>query len=171
MNRQKWFDKKFQFELSQDNFDSILNRLSKNPENISQLVSALSKEILTKRIDNHWSIQENAGHLIDLEELHDGRIDDFINGKEMLRSADLENRKTEEAKHNDKNISEMLTQLKTVRENFVKRLKNLDSKILSRNSLRPRINQPMRPIDMAQFIQEHDEHHIETIKELMRMLQ
>ncbi len=170
MNGQKWFDKKFRFELPQNNLYTILDKLSENPDIISKIVSGLPKEILTKRIDNRWSIQENVGHLIDLEELHDGRIDDFISGKEILRPADLNNQKTDEAKHNDKNINELLTQLKNVRENFVKRLKNLDAKILSRISIHPRLNQPMRPIDMAQFILEHDEHHIQTIKELIEQL-
>jgi len=29
------------------------------------------------------------------------------------------------------------------------------------------LKQPMHPIDMAQFVLEHDEHHIQTIKELI----
>ena len=170
MNRLKWFDKKFQFELSQENFDSILNRLSENPEKISRLVSSLPKEILIKRIDNRWSIQENVGHLVDIEELHEGRIDDFIAGKATLRAADLNNRKTEEANHNKKNINELLSELKRVRENFVTRMKQLDVSILSRRSIHPRLNQSMRPIDMAQFVLEHDEHHIQTIQTIKEII-
>jgi len=167
MNRQKWFDKKFQFDLSGDHYGSVLKKLRETPENIAQLVSPLQEEVLTKRIENRWSIKENIGHLIDLEELHDGRIDDFIAGKEILRSADLNNRKTDEANHNNKKIGDLLSQLKMVRENFVKRMKHLDVQILSSTSKHPRLNQPMRPIDMAQFVLEHDEHHIESIKEII----
>jgi uncharacterized damage-inducible protein DinB len=165
--RQKWFDKKFQFELPQEKYDSILNQLKETPEKISLLVSSLTEDILSKRVDNKWSIKENVGHLVDLEELHDGRIDDFIDGKKTLRSADLKNIKTEEADHNSKNISELLTQLKNVRENFVERLKVLDEKVLANSSIHPRLHQPMRPIDMAQFVLEHDKHHIQTIKDLI----
>jgi len=171
MERQKWFDKKFQFKLSQDNYDLILNRLKGNPDKIAQTVSSLNKNILTKKVDGHWSIQENVGHLIDLEELHDGRIDDFIAGKEILRPADLNNGKTDKANHNDKNINDLLIQLKIVRENFVNRMKNLDAKILSRSSIHPRLKQPMKPINMAQFVLEHDEHHIQTIIEIISKLQ
>lgn len=170
MEGQKWFDKKFRFELSQDNYDLILNRLKENPDKISRLVSSLHKSILTNKVDGHWSIQENVGHLIDLEELHDGRIDDFIAGKEILRPADLNNRNTEEANHNNKNISELLARLKMVRENFIKRMKQLDAKVQSKSSIHPRLKQPMRPIDMAQFVLEHDEHHIQTIKEIISVL-
>jgi len=170
VKRQKWFDKKFQFDLSEDHYGSVLKKLRETPENIAQLVSPLSEEVLTKRIENRWSIKENIGHLIDLEELHDGRIDDFIAGKEILRPADLNNRKTDEANHNNKKIGDLLSQLKMVRENFVKRMKHLDVQILSSSSKHPRLNQPMRPIDMAQFVLKHDEHHIQTIKELINQL-
>jgi len=50
-------------------------------------------------------------------------------------------------------------------------MKYLDDKVRKQSSIHPRLNQPMRPIDMAQFILEHDEHHIETIKELIKKLQ
>ena len=168
--REKWFDKKFRFDFSYDNYGSVLMKLRENPERISKLVSSLLPEILTKKVDGKWSIQENIGHLIDLEELHDGRIDDFIKKKERLRPADLNNRKTEEANHNGRNINDLLKQLKEVRENFVKRMKHLDEKVLLHSAIHPRLNQPMRPIDMAQFVLEHDEHHIGTIEELIKEL-
>jgi len=168
MSRQKWFDKKFQFELSHNEYELILSRLNENPELISNLVSLLPVAILTKKVDNGWSIQENVGHFIDLEELHTGRIDDFTAGKETLRPADLNNKKTDEANHNNENINDLLKKLKSAREDFVSKMKNLDAKILKRSSIHPRLNQPMRPIDMAQFVLEHDERHIETIKELMK---
>ena len=167
MIKQKWFDKKFEFKYSPADYDLLLNELMKTPEIISQIVSSLPEEMLTKKIDNRWSIKENIGHLIDLEELHDGRIDDFISGKEILRPADLNNRKTDEANHNSKNISQLLIQLKQVRENFLERLSDLDASVRERVAIHPRLNQPMRPIDMAQFVLEHDEHHIQTIKELI----
>jgi hypothetical protein len=167
MRKLKWFDKIFQFDLSQDHYGLVLKKLRGSPEDIALLVSPLLEEILTKRIKNSWSIKENVGHLIDLEELHDGRIDDFIAGKKILRPADLNNQKTDEANHNGKNINDLINQLKVVREDFVKRMKHLDAQILSRSSIHPRLNQPMRPIDMAQFVLEHDEHHIQTIKELI----
>jgi hypothetical protein len=170
MTKQKWFNKKFRFQLPLGDYESILSKLSENPEKISHLVSTLPIDILTKKVDNRWSVQENVGHLIDLEELHIGRIDDFINGEKILRSADLNNRKTDEANHNDRNIDDLLKKLKLVRENFIDRMKNLDKEILTRSSIHPRLNQPMRPIDMAQFVLEHDEHHIETIKDLIKKL-
>jgi len=171
MGRQKWFDKKFTFAHSQDDYNKILNQLLENHEELTKMVSSLPSDKLTKKVDGKWSIQENIGHLIDLEELHDGRIDDFIAGKEILRPADLKNRKSDEANHNDKNVNDLLLELKIVRKNFVKRLQTLETKVLSRSSIHPRLKQQMKPIDMAQFVLEHDEHHIQTIKEMISKLQ
>ncbi len=167
MKNLKWFDKKFQFDLTPDKYSLLLKKLLETPDTISHLVSSIDETVLINKIDNRWSIKENIGHLIDLEELHDGRIDDFIAGKEILRSADLNNRKTNEANHNSKKITDLVNELKVAREEFVKRMKHLDGKTLSTSSIHPRLNQQMRPIDMAQFVLEHDEHHIEKIRELI----
>ena len=82
MNRVKWFDKKFTFNLNQDDFQSILSKLRETSERIAELVNPVSEEVLVKKIEENWSVKENIGHLVDLEELHSGRIDDFIEGKD-----------------------------------------------------------------------------------------
>lgn len=147
--RQKWFDKKFTFQHSRDEYNKIMNQLKETPDKISLLVSSLPEDMLSKGVDNKCSIKKNFGHLIDLEELHHSRTDDFIDGKEILRSTDLKNKKTEEADHNNKSIDELLGQFKKLRENFIKRLKELDEKVLANSSIHPRLNQPIRPINMA----------------------
>jgi hypothetical protein len=43
------------------------------------------------------SIQEQAGHLLDLESLGMGCLDDHEKGRKTLSAADMENRKTHEA--------------------------------------------------------------------------
>ncbi len=170
MSKTKWFEKKFEFDLSQDEFSSILNRLRETPDKIEQLVFSVSPEILTKKINESWSIQEHIGHIIDLEELHEERIDDFINKAEELRAADLANKKTHEADHNQKEIAKLLQKLRATRQNLIDRLGGLDDNVLSHVSIHPRLNQPMRPIDMAQFVAEHDDHHINSIIDLSEQL-
>jgi uncharacterized damage-inducible protein DinB len=168
MNRVKWIDKKFDFHLNQKEFESLLSKLNETPDRISRLVINVPEEFLIRKVGHKWSIKENIGHLVDLEELHGGRIDDFSEGKENLRPADLNNIKTNEANHNEKDINSLLNDFKSVRERFVKRLSEFDETVLNKNLLHPRLNQSMRPIDMAQFVLEHDKHHIETIKEILK---
>ncbi len=167
MHRVKWFDKKFTFSLNQDEYKDILSKLNRTPDRIAKLVNHITSEQLIKRIDEMWSVKENIGHLIDLEELHNGRIDDFIAGKDILRPADLTNKKTNEGGHNIKDINYLINEFKKERIHFVKRLSELDEVTLKKSAIHPRLNKPMRPIDMAQFVLEHDEHHIETINEII----
>ena len=167
MKRTKWFERKFELELPDEKLNQVLERISKSPLVIQDLVKNVPEEKLNEKPNGKWSIKENVGHLTDLEELHTGRIDDFIKGKKILRPADLRNLKTEEAGHNNKSLNQLITEFMRARENFLRRIKSLDKKVLDTVSIHPRLNQPMRIVDMAYFIAEHDDNHIETIKELM----
>jgi hypothetical protein len=131
------------------------------------IATSLTDAQLKYRPANKWSIQENIGHLGDLEELHDGRIDDFLAGKEMLRAADMANIQTNSSLHNNRKIEDLLQQFINRREHFVKRLMQLDDKTHERKSMHPRLKVLMRPVDLAYFTAEHDDHHLASIREIM----
>jgi hypothetical protein len=84
--------------------------------------------LVTRKDGDAWSIQEHAGHLVDLDGLHDGRLDDYLAGAAALRAADLKNRKTHEAGHNDRPLAELLEAFRGVRGRFVARLEAWDPK-------------------------------------------
>jgi hypothetical protein len=46
-------------------------------------------------------MQENAGHLLDLESLFAQRLDEYLASAATLHAADMSNRKTYEANHNE----------------------------------------------------------------------
>jgi hypothetical protein len=54
------------------------------------------------------------------------------------------------------------------RERFVARLDAWDQNLIGLTALHPRLNQPMRVIDMAFFTAEHDDHHLARMTELAR---
>jgi uncharacterized damage-inducible protein DinB len=170
ISRLPWVDRKFDFNLPIEMFPNIIERVRGTPARLEDLIKSLSSEILTSRINGKWSIQEHAGHLSDLETLHEGRLDDFLSGKEILRAADMSNKKTNEANHNSRNIHDILKEFRTNRMNFVKRLENLDAKQVSLESLHPRLKQKMRIIDNLFFVAEHDDHHLASITEIIRTL-
>ncbi len=135
---------------------------------LEELVRGLSRDVLTRRDDDKWSIQEHAGHLWDVEALWDGRLDDFEAGLDELRPADLENRKTHEANHNDSDIEALLKGFRGAREAIVERLDFYDERFVERSALHPRLEQPMRVLDLVVFVAEHDDHHLARIRELTR---
>lgn len=122
IKKQLWFDRKFSFSYGADMFPNIVERLREVPTRIEEKVSNLTNEELTKRIKNAWSIQENIGHLLTVEDLWMGRLNDLMDGKKSLRPADLLNKASHEANYNTKQISEILTAFRQEREGFVNRL-------------------------------------------------
>jgi uncharacterized damage-inducible protein DinB len=164
----RWFDRRFNFDLPEALFPVVIERLRGTPARIEEKVRDLSPTVLTRREGDAWSIQEHIGHLVDLDSLHDGRLDDFLAGATILRAADLTNRKTHEAGYNERPLADLLQAFRRERERFVARLDAWDERLISRIAVHPRLNQPMRVIDMALFTAEHDDHHLARMTELAR---
>jgi uncharacterized damage-inducible protein DinB len=169
LKRTNWFDRQFPLDVPIELLPNIVERLRGCPVYLRERVQSLSGETLIYRDDNKWSIQENAGHLLDLESLWAGRLKDFIAGREVLRPTDLSNSQTDEHNYNAANIAEILDNFASMRASFVKELEGLDTTMVERTALHPRLNQPMRVVDMAFFVAEHDMHHLARITELIKL--
>ena len=163
----KWIERKFDFTFPLGLFPCILERLRGTPARLFEMTGSMPDEIAGKKMNDGWSIKEHIGHLSDLEELHEGRIDDFLSGLKTLCAADMQNRKTYQAGHNSKSVQALLNQFRERREKFVKRLGQLSEKEVSLVSFHPRLKQPMRLVDMAFFTAEHDDHHLASVTELI----
>ena len=163
-----WFERKFDLGLPPDAAPELLERLRQAPQHLADALQGLSPETLTKKRDGKWSIQENAGHLLDLEPLWDQRLDNYEAGAIALQPADLENRKTHQAAHNDRPISGILAEFAAVRGRFVERIAGMTPAELARTALHPRLHQPMSVVDLCFFVVEHDDHHLRTIEELKK---
>jgi hypothetical protein len=162
----KWVERKFDFDFPVGVLPWIVERLRGTPARIEESIRDIRPEILIVRPDGKWSIQENIGHLVKVEELHDGRIDDYLDGKETLRAADMENRATINADFNSQDIESIVKSFRRVRKDFVRRLEEIDIGIAGRSVIHPRLNKPMRLVDMAFFAAEHDDYHLAVIRRL-----
>jgi uncharacterized damage-inducible protein DinB len=163
-----WFERQFTLNLSAWMFPNLVERLRGTPARAEELAASLDKDLLTKRDGDEWSIQENVGHLWDLEALWLARVHDFLAGKQVLRSADLTNSKTYEANHNASDISHILQHFRQARQQFVQELEALSEEDVMRTSSHPRLKQPMRLVDHVYFVAEHDDHHLAQITRLKR---
>src|SRR5258707_12277128 len=113
-----WTQRHFTFNLPEDLFPVVVERLRGTPTRIEDKVRSLPASVLTRREGEAWSIQEHVGHLLDLDELHAGRLDDFLAGAPVLRAADMANRKTHEAGHNGRPIAERVRDFLRRAEHF-----------------------------------------------------
>lgn len=167
MTQEKWFERSFDFTPPPSRFPSILERLRGTPARIEERTRSIPSAVLTGRSNDGWSIQENVGHLIDLEPLWLRRLEQLFAGQAELAPADLTNRRTAEAGHNRRALSDLLREFREARGHLVQRFAAADDTILIRSALHPRLRTPMRAIDLALFVAEHDDHHLATITRLL----
>jgi uncharacterized damage-inducible protein DinB len=163
MQQIKWFDRKFEFSSSENTFPAIIERLWGTPLRLEAKTSAMNSSVLAIKPDNTWSIKENIGHLIDLEPLWQGRLDDIVAGEEILRPTDLQNTRTDLANHNIKTIESLLLEFRKIRYHTLEKLAAIDESDIFKYALHPRLKTPMRAIDLFLFVAEHDDHHLARI--------
>ena len=168
--RIKWTDRRFDFNFPAGIYPEMIERVRGTPARLEDLVAGLSPGTLTNQADGRWSIQENAGHLLDLESLVSQRIDEYLAGNTALHAADMSNRKTYDASHNDVPVDSILKAFRVARLGIVSRLESFEPQIFARAALHPRLNVQMRLVDMLFFQAEHDDYHLARISELKKLL-
>ena len=163
-----WFERKFEFSFPVEHYPSLCIRLRGTPARMEDLLQGASPTSLTAKPGDKWSVQEHAGHLLDLEPLWMARVNDFLAGGDTLTAADLSNRKTHEANYNSQDIESVLTDFREARARFVERAGKVDPTLYSRVLVHPRLQKPMRLVDHLYFVAEHDDHHLASIWQLIR---
>ena len=167
--RIKWTDRHFDFNFPVELYPEMIERVRGTPARLEDRSRSLTAEILTRRDGDRWSIQENAGHLLDLESLVIQRIEEYVAGAAVLHAADMSNKKTYEADHNAMAVASILHAFREQRTRVVARLEGLEAAMFGRTALHPRLNVQMRLVDMILFQAEHDDYHLARISELMRL--
>jgi len=167
--RIKWTERRFDFNFPAELYPEMIERLRGTPARLEERLALLTPEKLIRRDGDRWSMQENAGHLLDLEPLVLQRLDEYAAGAAALHPADMSNRKTYEADHNARPISEILKYFRDQRASIVSRSESFAPELFARAALHPRLNVPMRLVDMIYFQAEHDDYHLARISELIRL--
>jgi hypothetical protein len=164
-----WFERRFEFSFPVALYPNLCIRLRGTPARLEEIVRAYPHKQLVQQPEAKWSAQEHAGHLLDLEPLSLARVDDYGAGAVELTVADLSNRKTHEAGHNDRRIEEILAEFRKARSRLLDRVARLDPAIFARSIPHPRLKTPMRLVDHLYFVAEHDDHHLARIWELLKV--
>src|ERR1043165_3898358 len=162
-----WFERTFNFNFPVSNFPVIFSRLEGSLFRLQCILMNADDEACSFNA-NGWSVKEHLGHLYDLEDLWWKRLQDFLDRKEILTAADLNNTKTKEARHNEKTLEQLMQQFIRERQRILETIYDFDRGTLGLTSIHPRLQQEMRLIDSLYFVAEHDDHHIAKISGLLR---
>jgi uncharacterized damage-inducible protein DinB len=166
MTQTPWFQRSFPPITDDGLMPAIIERLDGTAARLRHKLSDPSI-IFAPSKDGLWSIKKEVGHLIDLEPLWYGRMVQIINGEKELIVADLANTRTHETDHDSIEIHDLIDHFNLERKKLVAVLKNISDDALNHAGIHPRLGTPMKAIDLAYFVAEHDDHHMAKITELM----
>lgn len=167
--RLKWTDRKFAFNYPVELYPEMIERVRGASARVDEYLNSAPSEILTRRDEGRWSIQENAGHLLDLDELTLQRIDQYAAGVDVLHAADITNKATTAANYNSVPAATIGQSFRERRNEVVKRLESFDAEMFARSAIHPRLNISMRLVDFVFFEAEHDDYHFTRMNELLKL--
>lgn len=166
--RLKWTDRKFAFNYPVELYPEMIERVRGASARLDEYLTSAPAEILTRQDDGKWSIQENAGHLFDLDELTLLRIDQYAAGDPVLHAADITNKATTAANYNSVPAATINQSFRERRAEVVRKLGSFDAEVFARSAVHPRLNIPMRLVDFVFFEAEHDDYHFTRMNELLK---
>ena len=163
MRRAPWFERHFPPIADNGLLPGVLERLEGTAPRLRSLLSRVER---ASPVDAGWTIAQEVGHLIDLEPLWLQRVHEIIRGQSDLAAADLSNRATHEGDHDQWPLPRLVERFERARRALVSALRGANERDLERSARHPRLGTPMRLIDLAYFVAEHDDHHLARLREL-----
>lgn len=170
MIRQAWVEHTFNLPGEPQWGHNIATRVSDVAIRCQHHLAGLSDHQLSQRPEDQWSIKEHVGHLIDLEQLHMHRLNQFAEMKKELVAADMSNTLTESNDHNAATVEHLIAELGDKRKALIEQFWSLTEASMLHSAFHPRLRVQMKPVDILFFAGEHDDHHIASMLELKLQL-
>jgi hypothetical protein len=165
MNNLPWFERNLKFGYPKEMLPYFLERLEGSIVRIQAKVKGIDDTILSTKLNDKWSIKQNIGHLAEVDEIANKRMDEMVNGVPTLSPAVFEPKD-----YNPWPIEKVLEFFKITRQKNLIKYKSIPETNLLKSSLHPRLKVQMTPVDLAWFDAEHDDHHFVTINKILKEL-
>jgi uncharacterized damage-inducible protein DinB len=170
LDRPPWAERKFSFVHPPWMLADFIERLRGTVPRLEALLLDVNAADAHRQIEGKWSIAQNVGHLSDVEELWQERLEDLKQAKNTYSPA-VGARFQELAKrHQASPIEEIIRELKDRRSLLVDALAQASPELQQASAFHERLQVQMRLVDCAQFYAEHDDHHLLRIRRLRAML-
>jgi hypothetical protein len=130
------------------------------------LLEGVGDEAAHVQVDGKWSIAQNVGHLSDVEELWQERLEDLRQGRAVYTAAVPTRFQNSAARHQSRSLRDTVVELATRRAQLVEALATAPAALQRASAFHERLQTRMRLVDCAQFYAEHDDHHLLRIREL-----
>jgi hypothetical protein len=162
MNTLPWFERSLTFGYPAEMLPFFLERLHGTAIRIQVKVEGVSDNILSEKLNGKWSVKQHIGHLAEVDEIANKRLNEMVKGISPMSPAVFEPQD-----YNPWPIENVIESFKTTRLKNIEKYKTLSTADLQRSSLHPRLQKQMTPVDLAWFDAEHDDHHLVKISEIL----
>lgn len=163
MNNLTWFERNLKFGYPKEMLPFFLERLEGSIVRLQAKVKGIDDTILSRKPNDKWSVKQNIGHLAEVDEIANKRLDEMAAGISPMSPAVFEPRD-----YNPWPIEKVIELFKTNRLKNLKKYQSLAEIDLLKSSLHPRLKVMMTPVDLAWFDAEHDDHHFVAINNILK---
>jgi uncharacterized damage-inducible protein DinB len=165
LERPPWAQRKFAFVHPPWMIVDFVERLRGLVPRLGPLIAELDERAY-RQPDGKWSIAQNIGHLADVEDLWQERLDDLRAGRPVFTPADPARFQAAASRHQDRSLEVIVAELDARRTRLVDALSNAPPSLQAVSALHERLQVQMRLVDCAQFYAEHDDHHLLRVRTL-----
>ena len=162
-----WFERTWTFEMPVTAFPAVLERLRGTPARMAELIVGATDDQLRRHDADAWSAKRHLGHLDDLHALDERRLREYLAGAATLTAADPTNRLTWETDHDALPAPEIVARFGAHRKELVAQMERLSETQIAATAIHPRLRRPLRLIDWAYFVAEHDDHHLAAARQAL----
>jgi GrpB-like predicted nucleotidyltransferase (UPF0157 family)/uncharacterized damage-inducible protein DinB len=169
LHRPRWPQRPFAFGHPPWMLDDFTERLRGLVPRVRALLEGVDEETARRRHEGSWSIAQNVGHLADVEDLWQERLEDLRRGREVYAPADPARFRRAAERHQTRTLTEIVAELAGRRERLTAALDEASPALRRAHAFHERLQCRMRLSDCAQFYAEHDDHHLLRVRFLLRL--
>lgn len=170
LERPPWAQRKFSFVHPPWMLADFIERLRGTLPRLHALLVGVDDDRAHRQLEGKWSIAQNIGHLSDVEELWQERLEDLREGKKTYTPAVGARFQDLAKRHQERPVLETVNEFRSRRSRLIDALAQASPELQRATAFHERLQVPMRLVDCAQFYAEHDDHHLIRIRTLRSML-
>jgi hypothetical protein len=169
-DRPPWAQRKFSFAHPPWMLADFVERLRGVLPRLDALLVGIDDSRARLQLEGKWSIAQNVGHLSDVEELWQDRLEDLKKRRKTYTPAVASQFQELAKRHQERSVAETLREFRVRRFRLVDALAQASPELQKSSAFHERLQVPMRLVDCAQFYAEHDDHHLIRIRRLRIMV-
>jgi len=170
LDRPPWSQRRFAFVHPPWMLADFVERLRGLVPRLGPLLAGVAESTAHVQHEGKWSIAQNVGHLSDVEDLWQERLEDLRQGRAVYTPAQPARFQAAAARHQERTLDAIVRELDERRSRLVHALASAPASLQEAAAFHERLQTPMRLVDCAQFYAEHDDHHLLRIRELRSIL-